>query len=220
MAANILFAILILFILEIYGNCGDSNFAIEKKGAEMTSINKCVDNIDRLKNISTAPSAIKVQFREADKNVNGIVRNDDLFNFLIEEKVVKSSDDYIRYMTVNGKQPLEIDLNAFKKSLGKRWCRGRSLKGKEYFAQYIVFEAPMTFQQLRVEDESELLKKYFVFDYTKGLGTLKNEYYEKYTRNPAFIALLIDLGYDVVWGDYVPNLNIYTKPFISHFKEK
>lgn len=199
-------------------NCGNSNSVIEQKGAEMPSVNKCVDNIDRFQNVSTAPSAIKVQFREAGKDVNCIVRNDDLFNFLIEEKVVKSLDDYIRYMAVNGKRPLEIDLNAFKNSLGERWCRGRSSKGKQYFGKYVVFEAPMTFQQLKVEDESDLLKKYFIFDYKKGLGTLKNEYHEKYTRNPAFIALLIDLGYDVIWGDFVPDLNIYTKPFSSHFK--
>lgn len=220
MAAKILFAVLILFISEIYGNCVDSNSVIKQKGAEMNSVNKSVDNIDRFKNISTSPSALKIQFKEADKNINGIVRNDDLFNFLIEEKIVKSSDDYIKYMNINGKRPLEIDLNAFKKTLGKRWCRGQSSKGKEYFDQYIVFEAPMAFQQLRVQTENELLKKYFVFDYTKGSGSLKKEYYEKYTRNPAFIALLIDLGYDVVWGDIVPTLSIYTKPFVLHFKEK
>ena len=76
----------------------------------------------------------------------------------------------------------------------------------------------MTFGQLGIKSEEEFLEKYFDFNYAKGSGNLKSEYYEKYTREPAFIALLIDLGYDVVWGDYVPNLNISTESFISRFK--
>lgn len=208
-----LFAIFMLLISAIYVNCAKSIFAGEREGVKMTS----VEDIDRFKNISTAPSAIKVQFKEGDKNINGIVRNDDLFNFLVEVRTVKDPIDYINFMTINGKQPLKIDLNAFKKRLGKRWCQGKAALGEKYFSEHVIFKAPMTFKQLNVKGKDDLLIFYFDFNNKKGHGTLKNEYSEKYTRNPAFIALLIDLGYDVVWGDYVPNLNIYTRPF---FKEK
>ena len=217
MLNNCLIVLLLLFITN-YG-LGD-NVIMLQEGVSMKTIIKSVRNVDRYKNISTSPSAIKIQLKDTKigQTIDVVVRNDDLFVFLIEEKMVKNPEDYIKFLISSESKPLEINLSNFKKILGKRWCRGKSSLGEKYFKEHVSFEVPMTFGQLGIKSEEELLEKYFDFNYAKDSGCLKSEYYEKYTREPAFIALLIDLGYDVVWGDYVPNLNISTESFISRFK--
>lgn len=213
--------VLLLLIIANYGLGEENNIIMSQEGVRMKAIKKSVRNIDRYKNISTVPSAIKIQLKDTEigQTISAVVRNDDLFVFLIEEKMVKNPEDYIKFLISSESKPLEINLSNFEKILGKRWCRGKSSLGEKYFKEHVSFEVPMTFEQLDIKSEEELLEKYFDFNDTKGSGSLKSEYYEKYTREPAFIALLIDLGYDVVWGDPFPNLKIYTTPFISHFKQ-
>lgn len=213
--------VLLLLLITNYGLGEENNIIMSQEGVRMKTIKKSVRNIDRYKNISTVPSAIKIQLKDAKigQTIDVVVRNDDLFVFLIEEKMVNNPEDYIRFLISSESKPLEINLSNFEIILGKRWCRGKSSLGEKYFKEHVSFEVPMTFGQLGIQSEEELLEKYFDFNYTKGSGSLKSEYYEKYTREPAFTALLIDLGYDVVWGDPFPNLNIYTTPFISRFKQ-
>ncbi|MBM2834875.1 MAG: hypothetical protein HW406_2036 [Candidatus Brocadiaceae bacterium] len=216
--------LIVLLLITNYGLDGlggENNIMISQGGVGMKTIKKSVKNIDRYKNVSTSPSAIKIQLKDTKmcQTKDVVVRNDDLFDFLIEEKLIKNLEDYIEYLIRSESKPIEINLSNFENVLGKRWCRGKSSLGKKYFNEHVSFEVPMTFRQLGIKSEEELLEKYFDFNYPKGSGSLKSEYYEKYTREPAFTALLIDLGYDVVWGDPFPNLNIYITPFISHFKQ-
>jgi len=215
-----IFLMLIIFCaIGINSACFSGEIALQnpQEGADMNSVKKTVQDIDRYKNVSTAPSAImiKLQDKNIDKTINVIVRNDEFYNFLITEKVVKDYEGYVSFMSNAKGKPIQIDLNNFKRLIGS----GKAQLGEKYLKEYMIFAEPMSFEHLDVANEKELLNKYFDFDYSKGSGMLKGEYYEKYTRDPAFIALLLNLGYDVVWGDYVPNLNIYTEPLISHFKK-
>jgi hypothetical protein len=212
-----LLTISIVIMIESYGLCEEFNMSLDKKGVTMSSIEKSVNSIDRYKNISTAPAAIKLQLKDiaTGEKINVVIGNDDLSGFLIAEKIVKDYEDYVNYMIKNEGAPLEINIDNLKKALGRRWSHGKVSLSEEYFKEYVSFEEPMTFEELGVKDEQELLKKFFDFDYAKGTGVLKVEYYEKYTRNPAFIALLIDLGYYVTWGDIAPVLNISTTASIK-----
>lgn len=211
--------IVITIVFVFYCTLSDSaEIPVNKKGADMETIKKTVGNIDRYKNNSTAPSAIKIQLKDKKTGqiTNAVVRNDDFASFLEREQGL-SLKDYVDYMVRNDGKPLEIDLAKFKKSLGKRWL-GKASLGEKYFREYVNFETPMNFGQLNLASEEQFIQKYFDFNYTKGSGSLKKEYYEKYTRNPAFIALLIDLGYDASWGCIAPVLIISTTPSINEEK--
>ena len=181
---------------------------------------KNVQNEDRYKNTSSSESCIKVIIKDSKtgESVNAIFGNEQFARILAQKrglidkqgKIKRQEDyinflnkDYLNYMIENEDEPINIDIDIEKLRKSK---------------PNLIFDKPLTFEQLNVKNEQELLEKHFDFNYTKGHGILKKEYYEKYTSNPAFIALLIDLGYDVVWGDFVFNLNIYTEPFNSHFK--
>ncbi|MFH1231476.1 MAG: hypothetical protein V1709_08290 [Planctomycetota bacterium] len=192
----------------------------QQKGVTVSSINKSVQNQDRYKNNSTAPSAIKIQLRDKKTGqvLNAVVRNDDFSQFYRGELKL-TQEEYVNSMIKNDDSPLEINLDKFKKALGKRWL-GKVVSGEAYLNKYVIYESPMTFQQLEVNNETELINKYFDFDQKKGRGILKGQYNEAFARNPAFIALLINLGYDAYWGDYIPNLNISVTPFISRLKNE
>lgn len=186
----------------------------------MKAPKKTVTNEDRYRNLSTAQSCIKVVLidTKTGQNTNAIFGNEEFARLLAEKRGLlidkqgrfEDQKAYIRFLN-------EDYANYMIKNDGKVIDAGIDIKK---YNSILTFSRPMTLEELNIKDEGELLKKYFDFDYKKGSGMLKGKYYEKYTRDPAFIALLIDLGYDAVWGDYVLNLNIYTEPFISRLTQK
>ena len=185
---------------------------LSERGIDMIIPEKKVRNEDRYKNSSTAQSCIKVILldHKTGDTVNAIFGNEEFarliakkYGLLIDKKgrlkdqkayIQFLNKEYLEYMLKNGDKPIDIDMDIEKLK-----------KSSKY-----IFDRPVTFEQLNINSEQELLEKYFDFDYIKGKGTLKVEYYEKYTRNPSFIALLIDLGYYVTWGDIAPVLTIST----------
>lgn len=186
---------------------GDCN-----KGIVIESIpEKNVRDIDRYKNFSTAPSAIKVKFKDekTGKVLNAIIGSDDLYYFIYKDKGIVKKEDYLQYIEENTNKPLEVNLE----TLEKIFKTGKSNRSRDYYEKNIFFDVPLTFEQLGVKNEIELLNKYFCMSET--FGGLKGKYDKQYNFNPAFIALLIDLGYEVVWGCYRPVLGITTYSFIS-----
>jgi hypothetical protein len=209
-----LLLIVCLFILSSTA-CSVDNKSGEEKG-ETTAMQIPEEGYkrpERYSNISSAPSYIKVSLRDVNTNklFKMIARNDDLASFFAEEKRVPLNM-YADFMTQNEGKILDIDMPKFEKFIG-RIRFGDESRGKTYLSD-LVFEKAMSFEQLGVESEKELIEKYFDYDYTTGLGVLKAEYYQKYTTDPAFIVLLIELNYDAFQGDIVPNLNIYKKPLV------
>jgi len=211
----LLFFLFFLFVIITF-SYGEEllNFQERRK---MELVKKVTDK-DRYLNCSSSPSAIKIIFQdeESGKIINAVMRSDDLLNFLKKEKRI-TIQNYIEFMLKHENTAILVNLRNLEYMLGKRWL-GNNARGEEYIRKYTIFKQPNTFEELNVKNEQELLNKYFDFDYTKGSGKLKRQYFKEYTRNPSFIALLIDLGYDVVWGDFNPDLYIYTIPFVSLHK--
>ncbi len=200
-------------ILIVIGIASSKGYA---ENLAMTQLEKNVQNEHRYRNLSTAPSALKVQIMDhkGKEIINAIVRNDDMFLFLLEQNVVSNPHAYVAHMIRNDGTPIVLDMQIFMKFLATKWGE-KAVNAEKFFFDHNLFEKPATFDQLGVENEMELIHTFFDFNFEKSKGTLKSKYFDVYTRNPSFIALLIDLGYDVVWGDYIPNLNIYAHPFIT-----
>jgi len=198
---------ILLMLIMLLNNIG---FAMGREPNEEKRGGMSMQPSERYKNISTAPSYIlaKVRDSETEEIFNIVLRNDDLASYFAEKRGL-SVEAYVAYMIKNEDNILDINMVEFEKFVGKRHF-GNERNGKK-FIRDMIFDKPMTLNQLEVEDESKLIESYFDFDYAKGYGMLKSEYYEKYTSNPAFIALLIKLGYNAFQGDIVPNLNIYKK---------
>ena len=185
----------------------------------MVPPSKNVTDQDRFRNTSSAPSCVKVRFKDTNTGavINAILGADELAHFLASERGffgrsgrirdLKAyrhfmEQEFVDFMLQHDSKPTELSFERLNKFDGKRF--GEPPKGKRY-TDIISFGTSMTFNDLGVNDEAEFLDRYFDFDASKGYGTLKGEY-GKYTRNPAFIALLIDLGYDAGWGDPTPFL--------------
>ncbi|MBF0490994.1 MAG: hypothetical protein HQL15_10390 [Candidatus Omnitrophica bacterium] len=180
------------------------------------AIDKNVKDIDRYKDFF-ASSCIKLlvrdihtkeistiivgssSFAEFYANAHGFQKSKNKNNLKNYQAFLNTK--YLQDLASHRNLPLDVDMKELKKS-----------------TFFLIANKSISFEDLSVQNEQDFINKYFDFNSTDGSGTLKNEYYEKYTRNPTFISLLIDLGYDAVWGDYIPNLNIYTKPFVLRFK--
>lgn len=174
------------------------------------------------KNISTAPSYVKIKFKslKTEKILNMIVENGHLASYLANKNGLKMDKlgrfkdmkaylkfietDYVRYMIENEGKVLDIDIDNFKKFVGKT-CFGEEKAAEKYLNTFIFIES-LNLNDLNVNNEKELIDKYLDFDSERGSGTIKKEYYRQYSSNPAFIALLMDLGYNVGRGDIIPTL--------------
>lgn len=185
---------------------------------DMKIPSKTVSNEDRFKNRNSARgSYIKVILidQKTGKLINAIFPNSDFSNlyakstgFEYDEKNYrfknwKAVEEFIDKNYVNFMRQHEeksIDVNP----------------GEGFFEKPspLIFEKPMMFEELDVTNEREMLDKYFNFNYSTGSGYLKSEYYDQYLFNSAFIAMLIDLGYDAMGGDIAPILSISTTPFL------
>ena len=120
-------------------------------------------------------------------------------------------NDYVRYMINMKDETIEINLSDLEKFIGRAPVGEGAYKDlKKYIYEHyiLIFENPMSFDELGVNSEEELIKKFFDSDSKTRLLTLKQQYLETYNLNPSFIALLIDIGYFVGHTDVVPILFI------------
>jgi hypothetical protein len=158
-------------------------------------------------NLTTAPSAIKLAIKDGatGKVMNVVLRNDDYFSYVQQDKRIDDREQYIKFMRDHiGKQHI-VDLAKLQEMLGKRWSV-RDWKDGSFFKQHVVYDKAMTLESLQVKDKDGLVAMYFEF--RDGVSFLKKEYYERFNQKPAFIALLIEFGFDVSWGDIAPILTI------------
>jgi len=162
--------------------------------------------IEMYGNLSTAPSYIKIKIRDATskKTLNLVVENPELAGFMESEHIVTGACDYIEWMLRHENTSLDLNLTKFEDYLARKKFGSRSA-AMTYLRQSI-YEAPMTFQQLNVRDEDELIGKYFYFDKNQSIGSPKLDLIDPH--DPRFIALLIDLGYVVSRGDVAPIMRI------------
>ena len=212
--------ILVTFIILLTYNVICYSEEIFNKGVkinEMNSNKKIRKETNRYKIFITGANYIKITVKDVGtrKVSNMIVDNTDFASFLTSEHYLMTDElgrpvDYADYMEKNEGKIIEINLNNFEKWVSKKRF-GKEKVNKEYLQNYIlIFEQPLTFEQLGVKKENELIEKYFDFNRITSVGKLKKEYEEKkeISKNPAFIAMLIDLGYIVGRGCYDPILFI------------
>ncbi len=121
------------------------------------------------------------------------------FKEFIEEK-------YVSYMLKNEGKMVSIDFKDFIKFIAKKKF-GDERQVSEFLKSFI-YEKPSRLEDLNVRTEEELIKKYFDFNKETLSGNIKNEHIKNYNDNPAFIALLLEFGYEVYRGDVVPTLFI------------
>lgn len=187
----------------------------------MISNKKIRKETNRYKIFITGANYIKITVKNTmtGKILNMIVDNTDFASFIASEYGLKTDKvrrfidneayvkfrdkEYVEYMRENEGKVLEININNFEKFIGF----GKQKAGKKVIEGFI-FEQPITFEQLGVNKEDELVEKYFDFNKETGTGKIKAEYEKEISKRPAFIALLIDLNYIVGRGDYDPFLFI------------
>ena len=173
-------------------------------------IPKSMSNKTAFRNVTSSPSALKIQLLDpkTHKTTSLIIPSNELPQALAIKKGLKFDklgrfkdqtayqnfleNDYFKFMEENYGKPMALDID---------------------LVQYknLLFERPLSLQDLSVGNEIELVNKFFKFDFDEGSGSLKREYSKEYGQNPAFTALLIDLGFEVYWGDLVPSLFITSK---------
>ena len=214
-----------LFML--LGSAGSAeNDAAKSQAENATVISKSVTNLDRYRNVSSGPSLLLLQFKDSSGEiVKGSFSTEETFRFLKQEGMITSVDDFVKYMQSHENGPLPIDVEEFKLFLGKSLLtKVPSLNRKYHRKEPLndrykdmgskifngsLYAKPLTFSDLGVANESEMLMKYFSFNYKWGSGFYKNS---KAIDMPAFIAFLIGLGYDVYLDDYSGILAIRTNP--------
>ena len=182
-------------------------FAISCKAGGMTK-NRGDVAMNRYKNLSTAPSYVKIKVRDEGKIINVIWDNTDLFTYFLE-KGMGDEEEYVDYMINHEETVFEIDINDYADFVGKKRF-GNKKSGRRYVNKFI-FEQPLNLGSLGVSNRNKLLNKYFNFSRASNTYILKSGHYEEYNLNPAFIALLIESGFEVFRGDYVPVLSIRQK---------
>ena len=112
----------------------------------------------------------------------------------IQEYVFYRKNQYVKYMISNHNKIIEINFRELEEYLGRRRFGSEKL-GKEYVDKFII-NKEINIEDLNVSNENELIEKFFDHYKEKGIGLLKQNYFE-YSKNPSFIALLIDMGYIV-----------------------
>lgn len=172
--------------------------------------NKSVKKEDRYNNMLSMSSYIKVTIR--DKNTNSvenlIIENLIFFNFLRSQNELHHKYQYIKYMTQHDEsnRPIDIIRDDLIKFIGIDSFNSKILK------------KPISLKNLSVDTEQEFLDKYFDAGHSDTYLILKSDYSKDFSNKPEFIALLLNLGYDIILGDAIPVLYIYNKPFIETLK--
>jgi hypothetical protein len=185
--------------------------------------------VNRYSIFMTGANFIKIRVRDiaTGKLLSMIVDNNDLASFLASERGLETDNfgrfvdskayinfregEYVTQMTRNEGRVIEISLPNFEKFIAKSALGEKARKDvKEYIYEHhiLIFEKPLTFEELNVRNEAELLDKYFELNASTKILVLKPTYLEEYNLNASFIALLIDLGYLVGHMDVAPVLFI------------
>lgn len=204
---------------------------LKEEPRAMERANKSPLENSRYKIFVSGANYIKVRVKDSATGVilNIVIDNEDFAAFLAVTRGLKVDEmgrfvdnnaylkfragDYFDYMTKNEGKVVEITLANLEKSVSKLHF-GKEKVPKEYLRNYIlIFDQPLTFEQLGVKTEKELIGKYFDFDTSTGVGKLKEVYYtnhkrNEYSLNPSFIATLLDLGLIVGQTDIIPILFI------------
>ena len=207
-------------------------FSFYSANAALCATNVNVENkIDRstklkmYSNLETGAIFIKVKMRDTATNqtVNIIVENYEFAAFLAIQKGLKIDkfhkfidkaafnkfvkEEYVDWMLKNEGKTLEIDLGTFKKYIAESLGENASA---------MFYENTYTYEQLGVENEQELVEKYFDYDSKICSGKFKQKNGKKQNQEklsyPAFIATFIDLGYTVGWEDFGGSMYIFKVP--------
>ena len=169
------------------------------------------------KHVSSAPYYLDIKIRdpESGKIVKAVVENSDLADFLLfhtgrQTDAATARHFYERgffdYMVNHYGQILDLNLNTFTQHVSRRRFQNEGI-ARRLIASFL-YEQPLSLTDLGVRNEQELLTTYFnVAPHRYHL--LKAEYIKQYNGNPAFIALLIHLGYAVGHEDIAPILFIF-----------
>lgn len=163
--------------------------------------------LETYENFSTAPAYIRVRIRNSgsDQTATMILENTDLAGFM-SRKQGMTHQGYVDFMLKNGDTPLDLDIPEFETYLTGSRFRSMAVTRK-HLAAMTCSEPPMTLQDLNVQTKEELVTKYFLFDERTQSGRLN--LFSAATHDPRFIGLLMDLGYVVGRGDYVPIIYIH-----------
>ena len=151
-----------------------------------------------------------------EKKVNMVISNTTFFVFLVHERGLAIYEapagrsmptypdpeayrrfheiGYEEYLLAHEGQYVAIDFKSLEQFLHSSH-HGVASDEKKYL-ETMIFDRPITFEQLGVHDEKELIRRMFDFDAESGRGIIKNEFIQ-YPYDPAFIATLINLGYEV-----------------------
>jgi len=116
--------------------------------------------------------------------------------------------EYIDYMIMHENKMIKISFKDLQKLVSQIHFGKEDLPDTSLKNYILIFENPMTFEQLGVKTENELIQTYFDYDLDGAFGKLKINYQKGYSLNPSFIATLLDLGFIVGQTDLVPLLFI------------
>lgn len=120
------------------------------------------------RNVSTAPSLISIQVHDARNNTvhKIVVENDSVAGFIASERKIPKERleafyacDYVEMMLHKHETPLTLDIERFIEYLARTTFGSTSAAQKYVRGQ--VFDVPMTFGELDVKNEEELIEKYF-----------------------------------------------------------
>lgn len=169
--------------------------------------------MEMYRNVSTAPSYIKLQIKDVRTDTISVMVLENLVfaRFLAHERGIKKEKiadffgrEYVEFMLKNAEKPIDVDMGKFADFLAINRVGSKSAAAK--YLKSISYGEPMSLQKLGVRTEDELIEKYFQFDRKTCIGTLKPGFTE--ANEPRFIGLLIDMGYVVGRGDIAPILRI------------
>ena len=203
-------------------------FPIEKNAVALTNEEigglqmEKTNRISSYRNISSAPSYLKFKIRD-DEIFIVVLDNGELASFLggseYKKKVFLPPE---HYLPANFSDFVKNEYLSFliDKEGGKKEVKFKDfpinpssmkkINEKEIkdFLNRFRCDSEMSLKDLGATSSDEMIKKYFNYNEKTQSGAIKQEYYEKYNFDSAFISLLIDLGYNPSRGDIVPVLCI------------
>jgi len=173
---------------------------------------------DAFRNFSTAPNYIKIQIEDLESGQRrwivfesmqfSILLIDQWSNF-VGKDMPRTKETYTAFIRQRVEElPIEMSLSAFADILAKQF--GSEDEARKYLERY-SFERPYSLGELGFTSEAELIHAYFGFDQKHGRGQTSPDGERRVpvsVGDPRFIALLLDLGYNVGRGDIAPMIFI------------
>lgn len=115
--------------------------------------------------------------------------------------------DYVDFIKDNGGEDLTLDLGEFKNFIVSTSWNGRIDHATNFIQSKYYVEKDKSFTKFNVENEDEFIAKY-VYVYKTATGSTRYSVGPRYTGDPAFIAILRDLGYIVLMSPIQPTVFI------------